>query len=141
MTKSTPAKLGKGRAILVLSDGSNTQGISPAEAAQAAKRAGVPVYTIALGTPDGMLDLQALGVGTGMSPCLRIPRARAIAARPAARRSPRSTSRRSKKVYDRIGTRVSSTKQQKEVTFILAGVAAALLLAAMASSWAFRSTS
>ncbi len=44
-----------------------------------------------------------------------------------------------KKVYSHIGTRVSSTKQQKEVTFIVAGAAAALLLAAAASSWALRS--
>ena len=58
----------KGRAILLLSDGSNTEGIDISTAADAAKRAGVPVYTIALGTPNGVLDLQAIGQGTGTIP-------------------------------------------------------------------------
>ena len=41
-----------------------------------------------------------------------------------------------KRVYDHIGTRVSSTKQQKELTFLVAGLAAVLLAAAAGSSWA-----
>ena len=45
-----------------------------------------------------------------------------------------------KKVYDHIGTRVSATRQQKELTFALAGAAAALLLAAAGSSWLLRIT-
>ena len=84
---------GQGRAILLLSDGSNTQGVDPSEAAVVAKRAGVPVYTIALGTPDGVLDLQALGAGHGhrARPARSGRAARRSHARPAASRSPRST--------------------------------------------------
>lgn len=42
--------------ILFLSDGSQTRGtLLPAEGAQRAKQAGIPVYTVALGTPSGML--------------------------------------------------------------------------------------
>ena len=88
-----------------------------------AKRAGVPVYTIALGTPDGVLDLQALGAGQGTVPVPPDPDAlRAIARETGGESFTALDQGTLKKVYDHIGTRVSSTKEQKEVTFVLAGV-------------------
>jgi hypothetical protein len=97
------------------------------------------VYTIALGTPNGVLDLQALGIGTGTIPVPPDPEAlRAIARDTGGQSFTALDAGTLKKVYDQIGTRVSSTKQQKEITFIVAGAAAALLLAAAASSWALR---
>jgi Ca-activated chloride channel family protein len=142
VTSATTPKTAKGRAILLLSDGSNTQGIDPSTAVAEARRAGVPVYTIALGTPDGVLDLQALGQGVGTIPVPPDPEAlRAIARDTGGESFSALDEGTLKKVYDRIGTRVSSTKQQKEITFIVAGAAAALLLAAAASSWALRVTS
>jgi Ca-activated chloride channel family protein len=141
VTGSPTSRSGKGRAILLLSDGSNTQGIDPSTATAAAKRAGVPVYTIALGTPDGVLDLQQLGLGVGTIPVPPDPEAlRAIAHETGGEAYSALDESTLKKVYDRIGTRVSSSKQQKEVTFVVAGAAAALLLAAAASSWALRIT-
>ena len=44
-------------AIVLLSDGSNTTGRAPQQAAADAKLAGVPVYTIAYGTENGYVDL------------------------------------------------------------------------------------
>lgn len=44
-------------AIILLSDGQNTAGRSPVQAAAAAKKAGVPIYTIAYGTQNGYVDL------------------------------------------------------------------------------------
>ncbi len=44
--------------VLLLSDGANTTGdFEPLEAAQKAKDAGVPVYTVALGTDEGTVDV------------------------------------------------------------------------------------
>jgi len=143
VTPATTAKSAgnKGRAILLLSDGSNTEGVDPSAATAAARRAGVPIYTIALGTPGGVLDLEALGIGVGTIPGPPDPEAlKAIARDTGGESFTAFDSSTLKKIYQHIGTRVSSTTQQKEVTFIVAGAAAALLLAAAASSWALRST-
>jgi Ca-activated chloride channel homolog len=46
-------------ASILLSDGANSVGqAQPLDAAQRAKTLGVPIYTIALGTPDGTVDVQ-----------------------------------------------------------------------------------
>jgi Ca-activated chloride channel family protein len=51
--------------ILFLSDGHQTRGVlQPLEGAARAKEAGVPVYTIALGTPSGTIEVQG-GFGGG----------------------------------------------------------------------------
>jgi Ca-activated chloride channel homolog len=44
-------------AIVLLSDGQNTAGRSPVQAATEAKKAEVPIYTIAYGTDNGYVDL------------------------------------------------------------------------------------
>jgi Ca-activated chloride channel family protein len=48
--------------ILLLSDGKQNRGtLSPEQGAGQAKAAGIPVYTVALGTPNGVLHLQDFG--------------------------------------------------------------------------------
>jgi Ca-activated chloride channel homolog len=56
-TAPAPAEKDKGLAsILFLSDGAQTRGfLSPFEGAERAKAAGIPVYTVALGTPEGTI--------------------------------------------------------------------------------------
>ncbi len=50
--------------ILFLSDGHQTRGLlQPLEGAQLAQSAGIPVYTVALGTAGGVLDRGSLGGG------------------------------------------------------------------------------
>jgi Ca-activated chloride channel homolog len=44
--------------VLLLSDGFQTAGLlTPLDGAERAKELGIPVYTIALGTADGVIDL------------------------------------------------------------------------------------
>ena len=46
-------------ATILLSDGANSTGqAEPLDAAQEAADAGMPIYTIALGTPDGVVEVQ-----------------------------------------------------------------------------------
>jgi Ca-activated chloride channel family protein len=53
-------------AILLLSDGAQTTGLlEPRDAAERAKSYGIPVFTIALGTPDGYVDGGGGGFGGG----------------------------------------------------------------------------
>src|SRR5439155_18701013 len=55
---SAPAAQARGLvSILFLSDGAQTRGtLQPLEGAERARAAGIPVYTVALGTPNGTLD-------------------------------------------------------------------------------------
>jgi Ca-activated chloride channel family protein len=60
--------------ILFLSDGKQTRGtLQPLEGAQRAKAAGIPVYTVALGTPNGVLRAPFGGFGGGVGQPRSIP--------------------------------------------------------------------
>ena len=125
----------RGRAILLLSDGANTRGTPPATAAAAAKRAGIPIYTIALGTPDGVLDGLRLNMGFGTIAVPPDPVAlKAVADQTGGEAFTALDQQTLKRVYDRIGTRVGATRAKRELTFAVGGVAAVLLLAAAAAS-------
>ena len=125
----------KGRAILLLSDGSNTRGADPLAAAAAAKKAGVPVYTIALGTPGGVLDGQRLGLGFGVIAVPPDPAAlQALADATGGESFTALNQQTLNRVYSRIGRRVGVTHRQRELTFGFAGLGAALLLVSAASA-------
>jgi Ca-activated chloride channel homolog len=148
---STPEK--PPAAILLLSDGANTDGrTSPFEAARMARAAGIPVYTIALGTADGVLEvplapglpgLPGLGGGRGRVPVRRIevpPDERTL--RQVAEitggqffSAPSASDLRA--VYRDIGSRIGFEYERQEVTFAFAAVGAALLVAAGALSLAW----
>ena len=122
--------------VVLLSDGTNTVGRTPAEAAKAASTANVPVSTIAYGTQEGVVEVQGqvinvpvdraalelLAVGTGGS---------AFTA---------EDGRELKQVYDDIGSQVGSTVERREVTATVAGLALALAVAAATASlvWSAR---
>jgi Ca-activated chloride channel family protein len=109
--------------ILLLSDGANTRGIAVDDAAAAARRAGVPVFTVALGTPDGMLP-----DGTVVAPD---PQGLAALAEETGGRSYESQDAQSvSQVYSKLGTFIGTEPFQEEVTAWVAGVVALLLVGA-----------
>ena len=84
--------------ILLLSDGASTTGrVEPLDAARNAQRAGIPIYTIALGTEAGMVHVPVSGriAATPRPHPTRPPSARSPI-QPAAASSARRTSRISK---------------------------------------------
>jgi len=106
-TQPGSQQLRSGR-ILLLSDGANTVGTMPEEAAQQAKQAGVPVYTVALGTAEGVL-----------------PDGRAVPPDAASVRT----------VYEDLGTFIGTRQVMAEVTAWPTGIAALLLLLAGIAAW------
>jgi Ca-activated chloride channel homolog len=125
-------------AILLLSDGSQTTGfLGPLDGAERAKKLGIPVYTIALGTPEGVIErgfgafretipvppdpetLSAIADATG-GEFFNAPTAEALTA-----------------AYDELGSRLSKEPGTMEATFafVAAGAALALLAGVLSRLW------
>jgi Ca-activated chloride channel family protein len=113
-------------AVLLLSDGRNNAGtVEPAEAAAAAARAAVPVYTVALGTED-----DAAGGSTGsvvaVDPVDR-ETLREVAERTEARAFAAPTAAQLRQVYEGLATRIGYERSTREVTSWFA-IATAIIL-------------
>ena len=114
-------------AIVLLSDGTTTHGREPLPVADEARRLGIPVYTVALGTPDGTLpggervppDVEAL---------------RAIAERSGGQTFAASESEELSAVYERLGSQLATEQVDRELTGAFAGGALLLLAAGAAMS-------
>ena len=126
-------------AAILLSDGANSVGkAEPLEAAQRAKTLGVPIYTIALGTPTGQVTVQDQ---FGQTQTLDVPpdteTLKQIASITGATAFDAPTAKDLASVYDNLQSRIGYTEERQEVTFAL--VAAGLLLvvlgAGMSAVW------
>ncbi|HTN22624.1 MAG TPA: VWA domain-containing protein [Solirubrobacteraceae bacterium] len=117
-------------ALVLLSDGSATDGNAADEAAAEAKRLRVPIYTVALGTPDGTITLggQVLRVPPDPEALKRIAEESGGVAFSA------SDSDQLNAVYDRLGSQIGTKPEKREVTALFAGFALLLLGGAVASS-------
>jgi len=115
--------------ILLLSDGANTDGTSLPDAAAAARDLGVPVYTVALGTPDGILYPDGRPVPPDTQALAAL--AEATGGEAFESRDAESVSR----VYEHLGTVIGTQRIVAEVTSWPAGIAALLLLLAGAAAW------
>lgn len=114
--------------ILLLSDGANTVGTLPGEAARQAKDAGVPVYTVALGTSEGVLpDGRAVPPDpAALAAVAEITGGQAFESRDA-----ESVTR----VYEDLGTFIGTRPVLGEVTAWPTGIAALLLALAGVAAW------
>ena len=120
-------------AILLLSDGSQTEGVLlPLEGAARAKSFKIPVYTVALGTPEGVVEFNRFG-GTRIIPVPPDPATlRQIAAATGGRFYEAESVGDLRDAYDKLGSLVSKVKRKQEVTYAFVAGGLVLLLAAAA---------
>ena len=120
-------------AILLLSDGSQTEGLLlPLEGAARAKSFKIPVYTIALGTPEGVVEFNRFG-GTRIIPVPPDPATlRQIAATTGGKFYEAETVGDLREAYDKMGSLVSKVKRKQEVTYGFVAAGLVLLLGAAA---------
>jgi Ca-activated chloride channel homolog len=118
---------------LLLSDGANSAGGDPFVQAERARQLGVPVYTIALGTANGVLRQPNAFGGTRIQPVPPDPDSLArIAETSNGRFFQAPTGENLTAVYDSLGSRIGFRLEEREVT--VAFTAAGLLLLAAAGA-------
>jgi Ca-activated chloride channel family protein len=120
-------------AILLLSDGSQTEGLLlPLQGAARAKSFKIPIYTIALGTPEGVVEFNRFG-GTRIIPVPPDePTMRQIAAATGGRFYKAESAGDLRDAYESMGSLVSKVERKQEVTFAFLAGGLVLLLAASA---------
>ncbi len=125
--------------MVLLSDGKSSTGqMDPLTAADEAATAGVPVYTIALGTADGTVDVQDQFGQTQTLPVPPDPDTLGeIAERTGARFFEAPSADDLKAIYQGIGSKVGFTNEEQEVTQLFAAGALVLVLAGagLAAFW------
>ncbi len=126
-------------AIVLLSDGAANAGADPAAVARQAAADRIPIYTVALGTPNGVLpnpDPLAAPVPVPPDPQLM----QQIAELSGGRAFDAQTAGDLSSIYRRLGTQLGSVKRSREVTSAFAGIGLVLLLVAGMTStrWAAR---
>ncbi|HEX6460902.1 MAG TPA: VWA domain-containing protein [Thermoleophilaceae bacterium] len=122
-------------AIVLLSDGSSTSGQNPVAAAQAARRLHIPIYTVALGTPNGTITVPKRGGGTVVQQVPPDPQALQQIARASGGASfTAQTASGLKQVYEKLGSQLGHRKEKRQITNAFAGAAAVLLLAGLGMS-------
>jgi len=129
---SSPSSAAVPATVLLLSDGAQTQGgLTPSAAATQARRQGVPVNTVALGTRDAVVKVPLPG---GLEQQVTVPpdsrTLRAVAQRTGGRFYEAADAARLKSVYEELGTRLGHRDSRTEVTSAFAGGGAVLLLLA-----------
>jgi Ca-activated chloride channel family protein len=117
-------------AIVLLSDGKTTTGRDPVEVARIAKRLGVPIYTVALGTADATIPNPV----SPLSPPIAVPpdpaTLKQIADLSGGRAFTSNDAGQLRSIYSSLGSKLATKHVQHEITAGFAGAGLALLIAA-----------
>ncbi len=128
---STSAEKGPPSAIVLLSDGVSTKGSDPLDAARLAKKAGVPVSTVTLGTASGTIAVPRPRGAPGFE-IRKVPpdpeTLGKIASITGGRSYDASSSSDLSAVYKELGSQLGRRKTQKPLTAGIAGIAGLLAL-------------
>jgi Ca-activated chloride channel family protein len=127
-------------AIVLLSDGKSVRGRSPKDLAKRARELKVPIYTVALGTAAGTIQVTDSNGVTQTRPVPPDPsEMRDVARLSGGRAFTADTAKSLSSVYKQLGSRIGHRNEQREVTAAFTGGALALLAAgALLSLYWFR---
>ena len=122
-------------AIVLLSDGQTTAGRDPIEVTEEAKRLRVPIYTVALGTPDGTIP----GPGGSVVPVPPDPvTLERIAEITGGQAFTVDDAAALEAVYSRLGSQIGSKRETREMTAGFAAIGAVLLAAGLVAAVRFQ---
>ncbi len=114
-------------AIILLSDGATTTGVDPVEVAREAGKRKIPIYTVALGTPDGTVP----GGFGGTIPVPPDPETLAAIAEASGGKAYKvDDADQLSAVYENLGSRLGTKNEEREITAVFAGGGLILLLGA-----------
>ncbi|WP_243421041.1 VWA domain-containing protein [Micromonospora globispora] len=116
--------------IIVLSDGANTSGMDPMEAAAQAVAAKVPVHTISFGTPTGFVDRGGRAIQVPVDG----QTLKAVADETGGRFHEASSSAELRAVYEDLGTSVGYRKEQQDISARFIGLGLVFAMGAAAGS-------
>jgi Ca-activated chloride channel family protein len=116
--------------IVLLSDGGNTAGASPRAGAAEAAAAGVPVSTIAYGTPGGTVEIQGRSIPVPADG----PTLRQVAEETGGTFYEAASGEELRQVYEDIGSSVGYRTERREISARFIGLALAAAAAAAAAS-------
>jgi Ca-activated chloride channel family protein len=133
--KAEPGESRPPAAVLLLSDGAQTAGrVDPADAAAEARKLDIPVSTISLGTPKGLLIRKIPG-GTEQIQVPPVPAAlREIAQITGGTFLQARTAKQLQRVYKDLGSRLVKERKRREITVAATGAAIVFMLAGAALS-------
>lgn len=132
---ANPAGVDRPAAILMLSDGAQTEGeLLPQEGAARAKSFQIPVYTVALGTPEGIVEFNNFGSRRVIPVPPDEPTLRQIAATTGGKFYKAESAGDLRDAYEDMGSLVSQVEREQEVTFAFIAGGLVLLLAAAAAA-------
>ena len=117
-------------AIILLSDGKSVKGRDPVEAAREAKQLKVPIYTVALGTEGGTIEVKNPdgSVRTEKVPP-DVETLQRVAEASGGQAFAVEDAEKLEAVYQRLGSQVSTKREKREITTTFAGGALLLVLA------------
>jgi Ca-activated chloride channel family protein len=122
-------------AMLLLSDGASTRGRDPVEQARAARRLGVRVYTVALGTSNGTITIKRQDGTTTTRPVPPDPGSlKEIARVSGGKAYTAGSTNRLEEIYKQLGSELGHRKEKRQITSVFAGGGLVLLLTGMAMS-------
>lgn len=116
--------------VVLLSDGANTQGRPLAAGVRRARDAGVPVSTIAYGTPDGVVEVEGQRIRVPVDG----PALRELAEATDGQSYEAESGDQLEEVYEDIGSSVGTTTERQEVSDAFAGLGLLLALGAAATA-------